>query len=71
MVYENPSNFRWNTFFGKSKAEPANAMWFGGIVTISNKEGTFEESAFRRLSTTSMLTLLTSRDKVNTPKCGG
>ncbi len=46
-VYEKPTGFSWNTFFGRDKAQPADAVWLSGIVTIGNKTGTFEGMNFK------------------------
>lgn len=47
LVYEKPTGFSWNTFFGRDKAQPADALWLSGIVTIGNKTGTFEGMSFK------------------------
>ncbi len=49
MLYEKPSGFRWHILDKSAGAADAllDAVWFGGVVTISNKQEMFQGMTFK------------------------
>ncbi len=49
MLYEKPSGFRWHILDKSNSSADAllDAVWFGAVVTISNKQGAFQGMTFK------------------------